>query len=83
VGGWSENGRFPPSSDNQPIGIRTTIQFNSNYITTVAPAMLPQPQIWEEHVTYINTKLAILDKLRILTNGWNKLICVSEIAEIS
>ena len=55
----------PPSSD-QPIGIRTTIQLNSNYITIVAPAMLQQPKIWQEHVTHINTKLAILDKLRIL-----------------
>lgn len=55
-----------PSSSDQPIGIRTTIQLNSNYITTVSPAMLQQPQIWEEHVTHINTKLAVLDKLRIL-----------------
>ncbi len=55
-----------PASSDKPIGIRTTIQLNSNYITIVAPAMLQQPQIWQEHVTHINTKLAILDKLRIL-----------------
>ena len=65
-GSLQETAVSPPSPDNKPIGIRTTIQLNSNYITTVAPAMLQQPQIWQDHITQINTKLAVLDKLRIL-----------------
>jgi hypothetical protein len=45
-------------------GIRTTIQFDSDYVTVMTPAVLQQPHVWQQHVTHVNAKLAVLDKLR-------------------
>ena len=45
-------------------GIRTTIQFDSDYVTVMTPAVLQQPDIWQQHMTQIDDKLAVLDKLR-------------------
>ncbi|MBE2221333.1 MAG: hypothetical protein IAF02_07320 [Anaerolineae bacterium] len=45
-------------------GIRTTIQFDSDYITVITPAVLQQPQIWQQHIELVHAKLAVLDKLR-------------------
>lgn len=47
-------------------GIRTTIQLSSDYVTTLSTAVLQHPHLWQEHMTYVDTKLSVLDKLRRL-----------------
>lgn len=47
-------------------GVRTTIQFDSDYVTLMTPAVLQQPQVWQQHVGHVNKKLAVLDKLKTL-----------------
>jgi hypothetical protein len=47
-------------------GIRTTIQFDSDYVTVMTPTILQQPEVWQQHVGHVNKKLAVLDKLKAL-----------------
>lgn len=46
--------------------VRTTIQFDSDYVTLMNHAVLSQPYIWQQHVGHVNNKLAVLDKLKAL-----------------
>ncbi len=45
-------------------GIRTIIQFDSDYVTTLTPEILTRPEIWQCHLTQIEAKLAVLTTLR-------------------
>lgn len=47
-------------------GVRTTIQFDSGYVTVMTPTVLQQPQVWQQHVGHVNNKLAVLDTLKTL-----------------
>ncbi len=43
-------------------GIRTTIQFDSDYITTISPEVLAMPELWQRHTDVLREKLSILKK---------------------
>lgn len=45
-------------------GIRTTIQFDSDYVTTLTPEILNRPDIWQCHMAQVGAKLSVLDTLR-------------------
>ena len=46
--------------------VRTTIQFDSDYVTLMNPTVLSQPLVWQQHVGHVNAKLTVLDKLKEL-----------------
>lgn len=45
-------------------GIRTTIQFDSDYVTTFSPEVLAMPQLWQRHTAVIQAKLTVLQRVR-------------------
>ncbi len=47
-------------------GIRTTIQFDSDYVTTLSPETLSMPELWKRHTTILQEKLIILQRI----HGW-------------
>ena len=52
-------------------GIRTTIQLDSDYVTILSPSVLQHPKLWQQHMTQVNAKLAVLDKLQAwVQNSW-------------
>jgi len=46
--------------------VRTTIQFDSDYVTLMNPAVLQQSHVWQQHVVHVDNKLSVLDKLKEL-----------------
>lgn len=46
-------------------GIRTTIQFDSDYVTTLSPEVLARPEIWQCHMAQVAERLSVLEKLRL------------------
>jgi hypothetical protein len=46
-------------------GIRTTIQFDSDYVTVLSPAVLRKTAVLQSHVTRVQTQLAVLERLRV------------------
>lgn len=69
-GGVMETAVSSPSSYDGKIyshnGIRTTIQFDSNYVTVMSPTVLQQPEVWQQHVGQVNKKLAVINNLKAL-----------------
>jgi len=45
-------------------GIRTTIQFDSDYVTTLSPEVLTMPELWQRHTAVLQAKLTILQRMR-------------------
>ncbi|MDQ3186835.1 MAG: hypothetical protein M3Q16_10365 [Pseudomonadota bacterium] len=45
-------------------GIRTTIQFDLDYITTLSPEVLGMRELWERHTDVLQKKLIILQRIR-------------------
>ncbi len=45
-------------------GIRTTIQFDSDYVTTMSPEVLAMPELWQRHTDVLQEKLSILKKMQ-------------------
>lgn len=46
-------------------GIRTTVQFDSDYVTTLSPEVLAMPELWNRHAAVLQKKLIILQRLRV------------------
>lgn len=45
-------------------GIRTTIQFDSDYVTVLSPEVLAMPELWQRHTAVIQAKLTVLQRVR-------------------
>lgn len=45
-------------------GIRTIIQFDSDYVTTMSPEVLAMPELWKQHMEVLQKKLGILQEIR-------------------
>lgn len=47
-------------------GIRTTIQFDSDYVTILSPEVLAMPDLWQRHTDALQAKLSILQRMHLL-----------------
>lgn len=45
-------------------GIRTIIQFDSDYVTTFSPEVLVMPELWQRHTAVVQDKLTVLQRMR-------------------
>jgi hypothetical protein len=45
-------------------GIRTTIQFDSDYVTVMSPEVLAMPELWQRHTAVLRAKLTVLQRMR-------------------
>ena len=55
-GNLAETAVTPPSSEYtgktyNATGIRTTIQFDSDYVITMSPSVMHHPQVWQQHMS--------------------------------